>query len=120
MLVAKLFFSLPYYEIKPQHIFTSQSNNMGFPDWNNCIYTGKWGPDSFDISIEVPKDSFLLCTTSSFSNAYTLYINNIWAGGCAGYGRESFGTYVKTGDVIRLVHSDDNYGIGCISLYGFR
>lgn len=93
---------------------------MGFPDWNNCIYTGKWGPDSFDISIEVPKDSFLLCTTSSFSNAYTLYINNIWAGGCAGYGRESFGTYVKTGDVIRLVHSDDNYGIGCISLYGFR
>lgn len=32
MFVAKLFFSLPYYKIKPLHIFTSQNNNMKFTD----------------------------------------------------------------------------------------
>lgn len=38
MFVAKLFFSLPYYEIKPLHIFTSQGSNSNVksPDWTNA------------------------------------------------------------------------------------
>lgn len=40
MLVAKLFFSLPYYEIKPLHIFTSQGSSLELPIGTILPYVG--------------------------------------------------------------------------------
>ena len=43
MFVAKLFFSLPYYEIKHLHIFTSQGSDnakLGLPDYKAGYWIG--------------------------------------------------------------------------------
>lgn len=121
MLVAKLFFSLPYYEIKPLHIFTSQSNNnssIGFPDWNNYICWRYNGADFYNNSYVTPDNGyFSVFIITSLEAQCHIYINNIKVNHMqSGQDNLSVPIYpVSKGDVLKIVPSSYmkayNYGI---------
>ena len=68
------FFSLPYYEIKLLHIFTSQSNNsIGFPDWSKAELVVSYYPTNYTA----PDDGFVwIHLASNLANRQYIYIND--------------------------------------------
>ena len=115
------FFSLPYYEIKLLHIFTSQGNNnssIGFPDWNNYICWRYNGVDFYNNSYVAPDNGyFSVFIMTSHEAQCHIYINDIKVNHMqSGADNVSVSIYpVSKGDVLKIVPSSYmkvyNYGI---------
>lgn len=99
MLVAKLFFSLPYYEIKPLHIFTSQgSTSIGFPDYSS--------PTKISFPYISVENGWILLNTFTPNGAWYISLNNgsFYELINSSYGSSSIMFPISKGDSVKLYH----------------